>query len=150
MLPNDLDSLVSLGKARECFPVVNGSLPSPKTLTRWATKGCRGVTLQTETVGGRRCTRPSWVEAFLLALNPPKAGEDEAERRSRIIAARDPRKDAQVDRFLASRGYYGAKAKRAVAEGKSNAVVDAIIEESHEERVRDARQALSPENVPTG
>jgi hypothetical protein len=46
-----------------------GVAPSPSTLLRWATVGCRGQRLQAQRVGGRLYTTVAAVKAFLDALN---------------------------------------------------------------------------------
>jgi hypothetical protein len=108
----ELDPLISLEKARAYFPARDGRQPCRNSVKRWTAAGCRGVRLRSEMVGAVRCTRPSWVAAFLLACNPAPAGEGRAERRERLLTVRDARRDAQTERYLASRGYYGAKAKK--------------------------------------
>ncbi len=65
---------VPLSKAAALVP----GRPSAATLWRWATRGARGVRLQTVVVGGRRFTSASAVSRFIDELNreppPPTSG----------------------------------------------------------------------------
>ena len=47
-----------------------------QTLYRWASRGCRGVVLETVVVGGRRCTSPRAVQAFVRSLTSRRGEED--------------------------------------------------------------------------
>jgi hypothetical protein len=54
--------------------------PHRSTVVRWATRGLRGLRLQTKKIGGRRYTTPAWIEEFVAATGdsldqecPPKA-----------------------------------------------------------------------------
>ena len=53
-----------------------------QTLHRWATKGCRGVVLQTLFVGGARCTSVEALQRFFAAVTEARSGaaEPHAER----------------------------------------------------------------------
>lgn len=62
-----LQDAVSLARAAELLP----SKPHVATVWRWATRGVKGVRLQTWTVGGRRFTTIPALEQFLRALNTP-------------------------------------------------------------------------------
>lgn len=52
---------------------------------RWATKGCRGVVLETFHIGGRRYTTKQALEEFhakINADNPPQESEADVARRA--------------------------------------------------------------------
>lgn len=105
----DLDARISLAASARYFPERNGRKVHIKTIRRWVLKGVRGGRkLQVELVGGRYYTRPSWCEAFIAAGNPVSEGE----REPLIVPRMDARKEAEIKRDLAVRGYYGAKKKR--------------------------------------
>jgi hypothetical protein len=61
---------ISLNRARQ-LPILQreGRHVDLSTMWRWATRGCRGITLATEAIGGRRYTTVANVERFLHALN---------------------------------------------------------------------------------
>ncbi len=82
---------IPLRKASRLFP----NNPPFSSIYRWATKGVRGVVLNTMIIGGRlTCTRED-VATFLLMLNAPRPvrGPSDSER-----AAADARRDAAYDR----------------------------------------------------
>lgn len=74
-LSETLKDAISLSEAIAFVP----RRPNVCTIWRWATKGVRGVKLQTWMAGGVRVTTPSALEAFLLALN---AGNPAVEERA--------------------------------------------------------------------
>jgi Protein of unknown function (DUF1580) len=59
----DKQSLVLLSKAGECLP----GKPHPSTISRWASRGIRGVRLETCLVGGRRYTSREALQRFIAA-----------------------------------------------------------------------------------
>jgi hypothetical protein len=46
-----------------------------QTLFRWATKGCRGIVLETVFVGGSRCTSVQALQRFFTALTAVRMGQ---------------------------------------------------------------------------
>ena len=64
-LTHTLRDAITLAQAVDYIP----GRPQVATLWRWATRGVRGVRLETCIVGGRRMTTPAMIEAFLRALN---------------------------------------------------------------------------------
>ncbi len=82
-LTHTLRNATKLSKASQLFYDPH---PHVATVWRWATKGTRGVKLQTWMLGGHRVTTPQAVEAFLQALNaaaPVAESTDDATRRAR-------------------------------------------------------------------
>lgn len=64
------DDLMSLGKASRCAELcVDGRGVHPATIARWATRGVRGVRLQTTRLGGRRLVTIAAIRDFLDQLN---------------------------------------------------------------------------------
>ena len=63
------DECFPLREAADHFPRRRGKKPHISTIVRWATKGCRGVVLETFFVGGIRYLRLSAITEFLAALN---------------------------------------------------------------------------------
>lgn len=80
-LTESLKDALTLSQAADFFSPV----PHISCIQRWATRGTRGVKLQTWLSGGRRVTTPAAIEQFLIELN--RAAEtavnpDDAARRS--------------------------------------------------------------------
>jgi hypothetical protein len=71
-LTETLREAISLSEAVDFLP----RRPNVSTLWRWATKGTRGVKLETWIVGGVRCTTPAALEKFLQRLNADHLEED--------------------------------------------------------------------------
>lgn len=70
MIDYTTEEVVSLGTAAHRLPRCRGGRPvNPSTLWRWATRGLRGVRLETIRVGGSTCTSTEAVKRFLAALN---------------------------------------------------------------------------------
>lgn len=64
-LTHTLRDAITLAQAVDYVP----GRPHVATLWRWATRGVRGVVLETAIVGGRRMTTPAMIEAHLRRLN---------------------------------------------------------------------------------
>lgn len=80
-LTESLKDALTLSRAADFFSPV----PHVSCVQRWATRGTRGVKLQTWLSGGRRVTTPAAIEQFLMELN--RAAEaafspDDSNRRS--------------------------------------------------------------------
>lgn len=87
-LTETLKDAITLSQAVDFVP----RRPNVATIWRWATKGVRGVKLQTWLSGGIRVTTPDALEAFLRALNSDSPSLDEfadadLERRGREFDA---------------------------------------------------------------
>lgn len=79
-----LEDAITLTKAADFVP----SRPHCATIWRWATKGCRGIKLQTWLLGGKRVTTPAALEEFLQKLNADSSADEadpglEGDRRSK-------------------------------------------------------------------
>jgi hypothetical protein len=59
-----VNDFISLQKAIPLFP----ARPHRNTVIRWANRGIDGVKLMTVRFGGKRLTRPVWVEEFCKAV----------------------------------------------------------------------------------
>lgn len=64
-LTESLRDALTLSQAADFFSPV----PHISCVQRWATRGTRGVKLQTWLSGGRRVTTPAAIEQFLMELN---------------------------------------------------------------------------------
>lgn len=64
-LTESLKDALTLSQAADFFSPV----PHISCIQRWATRGTRGVKLQTWLSGGRRVTTTAAIEQFLLELN---------------------------------------------------------------------------------
>ncbi|MGE3172488.1 MAG: DUF1580 domain-containing protein [Planctomycetota bacterium] len=82
------------GKSRVAF----------QTLHRWATRGCRGVALETLLIGGSRCTSMEALERFLHRVSSARSGlcDREASVGKRPQCGRLPEGD--VDAVLRNSG----------------------------------------------
>jgi len=58
------DDYISLQAAAPLFP----TRPHKNTIVRWANRGLYGVKLKTVRYGGKRLTRPVWVDEFNVAM----------------------------------------------------------------------------------
>jgi hypothetical protein len=80
---------------------VTGHRPHLSTPWRWATRGCKGVRLETVCVGVKRLTTVEWVQSFIQALTeqrnaeqltppvlPPRQQERNAEKSAKKLAER--------------------------------------------------------------
>lgn len=59
------ENLVSVGRAAELFPSVNGKKPARETVLKWVRKGVRGVKLESELLAGRYVTSAEAVGRFI-------------------------------------------------------------------------------------
>lgn len=75
-----MDGSKLIGMVQAVEIVTNGYRPSAPTLTRWATRGVKGVRLQTTCMGGRRLTTIENVERFLADVDAVKNPQDKPER----------------------------------------------------------------------
>lgn len=86
-LPNE--ELMSLSKAAKRCP----TRPHVATVWRWATRGCRGIQLETWAVGGKRFTTEEALERFMqrttaaAVAGKPVDTNSTATRRRQIAAA---------------------------------------------------------------
>ncbi len=63
------ENIIPLSKAAKRLPALKpakGNSINPATVWRWATKGSRGIKLESLMVGGIRCTSVEALERFLL------------------------------------------------------------------------------------
>lgn len=63
------ETVISIERAVEMFPAVDGQKPHPVTVSRWIQRGVRGVKLEGAIIGRRVVTSAEAVERFLDALN---------------------------------------------------------------------------------
>jgi len=70
MIEQNNEERISLTAAAR-LPIlrVNGSNPNSSALSKWGSKGVRGVRLETIRVGGATCTSLPAIERFLRRLN---------------------------------------------------------------------------------
>ena len=78
-MTESLKDAITLAQAARYFCPV----PHVSGVQRWATRGTRGVRLETWLSGGRRVTTPAAIERFLLALNRDagSVSDDDSTRR---------------------------------------------------------------------
>lgn len=62
------EPLITLSQAAQLVPAVNGRKPHVATLYRWATRGIKGVILESAFVGGVRVTSVEAIQRFLNRL----------------------------------------------------------------------------------
>lgn len=76
------------------------------TLYRWATVGCRGVTLETIQIGGTRCTSREALQRFFEALSLPAVapGHDHPGPMGQRPPSRRRKASEQAGRELESMG----------------------------------------------
>lgn len=80
LVPGDkLESLTSILK-NDWFPRPNGKPMSVATLSLWATRGVRGVVLETVSIGQCVCTSKDRVDRFFAALTEAKRRRDSTNR----------------------------------------------------------------------
>lgn len=69
MLSIDTEHVVSLTEAAGLLPRRRqGKKPNVATLYRWASRGCRGIVLETIQIGGTRCTSREALQRFAERL----------------------------------------------------------------------------------
>ena len=68
------ESVLSFGEAaRYVGKLKGGKALSFQTLFRWATKGCRGVVLESICIGGTRCTSKEALQRFFDGVTRARA-----------------------------------------------------------------------------
>ena len=96
MIDISLEETFSLTEAAKRLPCRRkGKRPNVSTLYRWAQTGCRGIVLETISIGATRCTSMEALQRFFDALTeqangkqpPPKKPRMTATRRKQIAAA---------------------------------------------------------------
>src|SRR3954451_18954579 len=106
MIDSTAETLLSLAQAAEELPRRRrGRKCHVSTLYRWATAGCRGVTLETIQIGATRCTSREALQRFFERLSTPERGQA-SERPGvtfRTLAQRQ-RASAEAGRKLAQMG----------------------------------------------
>jgi hypothetical protein len=93
-LSSQLTDAIPLAKAASLFP----ARPHAATVFRWATKGVRGVRLDSWFIGGTRHTSPAAIERFLADLNADRPTD------SRDAAADQARRAAEAGKALEALG----------------------------------------------
>ena len=71
MIDPATETLVTLSRAADHYPAVNGRHPHPSTVFRHALQGVDGVRLETVRVGGRLVTSIQAIERFIRQLAMP-------------------------------------------------------------------------------
>lgn len=78
MIDLQTETVVSLSEAAALLPRRRaGKRPHVATLYRWASRGCRGVVLETIQVGGTLCTSREAVQRFCDRLSTPRVAQPE-------------------------------------------------------------------------
>lgn len=95
MIDTVTENVVSISAAARLVP----GRPSVRTVWRWTTHGCRGATLETLLIGGRRFTSTEAIARFLHAINAPGA-----KRISPSTTAKRQREIEQAERELSEAG----------------------------------------------
>ena len=85
---------LTFNEAAEFLPA--GSRPNYSTWWRWSRRGCRGVTLETILIGGRRYTTAESVQRFCERVTAAANGEPVPVRTSRQKAAAVRRAEAEL------------------------------------------------------
>jgi hypothetical protein len=102
------EKIITLAEAAAKLPKRRlGRNTHVSTLHRWATKGCRGMVLETIQIGGTRCTSREALQRFFERLSQPV--EDRA-------ASGGHRSRLRPERTLARRNHDAAVAGRKLAE----------------------------------
>ena len=82
------EELMTLTKATRLVPRRRGErLTHVSTLHRWATRGLRGVRLETVQVGGSKCTSREALDRFFSALSQAASAADDATPPCRPVRA---------------------------------------------------------------
>src|SRR3954453_5643365 len=70
------ETIITLAQAANELPRRRrGRKTHVSTLYRWATSGCRGVTLETIQIGATRCTSREALQRFFERLSTPERGQ---------------------------------------------------------------------------
>lgn len=91
------ERLLKLAKAAKTLP----GNPASSTLFRWASRGIRGVRLETCLIGGVRYTSREAIQRFVDATTCAGEGQPDAMSQTRRAREADVRRD---ERYLASEG----------------------------------------------
>jgi hypothetical protein len=74
-IESELEDLITLREAARLLPRRRrGKKPHISCLYRWTTTGCRGVVLESVSVGGTRCTSRGALSRFFSRLSIADAG----------------------------------------------------------------------------
>ena len=92
------EGLISLGEAARSLPKVDGRHTSQKSLWRWATRGIRGVRLESRRMGGRLFTSKPALDRFGERLAQAYADEPTTPRNTNTPSERASRSDANTNR----------------------------------------------------
>ena len=91
------ETMVTLTQATKMVPSRRpGKAPEVSTLHRWATRGLRGVRLETIKVGGARMTSREALERFFQALTQLDLGRYDQPAAPPVDPPVDPARDARV------------------------------------------------------
>jgi hypothetical protein len=93
---NPHDTVLTLAQAAKAFGRLSGRTPHVATVYRWATKGVRGVTLETVRLGGLRLVRAQSLEEFLARINTGESGTT-AGSQALLDPAVQQRRRAEID-----------------------------------------------------
>lgn len=96
--------------ARYVGRLKGGKALSFQTLFRWATKGCRGVVLESICIGGTRCTSKEALQRFFDGVTRARASATACEAAptvSQVVRAAEPIGD--VDEVLRRAGIAGGE-----------------------------------------
>jgi hypothetical protein len=67
------DQPLSLPDAAAYLGTITGQKPHVSTLWRWCLKGCKGVTLESVCIGGKRFVTVAAIEVFVKSLSAARA-----------------------------------------------------------------------------
>ena len=67
------DQPLSLPDAAAYLGTITGQKPHVSTLWRWCLKGCKGVTLESICIGGKRLVTVAAIEVFVESLSAARA-----------------------------------------------------------------------------
>lgn len=92
MIDSQTENLLSLTDAARLLPARRGGKrPHVSCMYRWTTAGCRGVVLESISIGGTRCTSREALSRFFAALSghptAPSVGRSVAQRLRDLAAA---------------------------------------------------------------
>jgi len=112
--PNPHEHVLTLAQAAKAFGRLSGRTPHVATVYRWATKGVRGVTLETVRLGGLRLVRREAIEAFITKINAEEPGTSAGSRSVLDPAVQERRREeiAAARRRLDSRCQSSRPARR--------------------------------------
>ncbi len=97
------ERLVTLTRATRHLPERRcGKKPSPATLWRWATKGCKGIILETLMVGGTRCTSLEALQRYFDALTAAAESGQPPVSQSPLLTKSRQRQIEEAERRLAA------------------------------------------------